>query len=503
MDKYIKRLPVEIFQACFGSFISTASAKILQQGDHTCYELQRSLASVNRAFRDQVGKITRKEQLVKVHYAANDEFSPTKFVPVVSTRASALEDLSPQEKAKIFFAYVSICDGRRDGKTASQDTRSTNVVVTLDSLSFWMAILASRQYTERRPGLAMLTIDVKIWDESEQKLDLSANLCHALSLLRKESSQISVSLAGKRLDAQEIWRRQHPLAPLHAVLLRKSWLDHALRHDGILEWFRNECALQNMCGDLLQHVNEMRSRGEIQFAALRKELVPILCSVLLTWSSHYQYQIFQGNYIDDTEEQRKIKAQEASCDADSCPCVLFYMLELPDGQPPIPSPSALLGFGIGDLEGRRLCWISLLIHHIYWHHDEDGHVLHRRACLDGLKKLQDIYGQLQDDELLAQDIEVISVAVEHGIEGFESRPDLSVAVDEDDSDDDTAESKQVWNRLSLVKTAAEKVVWEVREGNIQCVEVHSNAQEVVLAREIFDIPLLRRIRGSVGSDPGR
>lgn len=492
-------LPPEIFEACFGSLTLTTSAQIIPQGDHACYELQRSLARVNKIFRDRIGEFTGQEQLVKVHYAADDDLSPTKFIPVVSTRASKLEDLSPEEKGRIFFAYVSICDGRRDGRTASQDTTCTNVVVTLDTLSFWLAVVASRQYTRRSAGLFALTIDVKIWDESEKKLDWRSNLYHALSLLHRESAQLSVSLAGKKLDSQEIWRRQHSLTPFHAVLLRKSWLDHALRHGRILAFFRNDFALQIMCGDLMQHFNNMRSKGGIGLASLRRGLVAILCSLLLTWFAHYQRQTSQGNYLDDTEEQRRIKAEEAGCDADSCPCVLLYMLELPGAQTLVASPTELLRCGIDGLAGRKLCWISLLVHHIYWHHDEAGHVSHRRACLDSLKKLQDMYGILEDDQSLAQDIEVIAVAAEHGIEGFEGRPDLNVAVDEDDGDDDSAESNQVWNRLSVAKSAAERTMWEVCEGKIQCIRVQSDVQEDVFAKDIFEFSLLRRIRGSMGS----
>lgn len=154
--------------------------------------------------------------------------------------------MSPEEKRRIFFAYISICDGRRDGRTASQDTTCTNVVVTLDALSFWLAILASKQYARRSAELFALTVDVKIWDEIDEKLNWRSNLYHALSLLHKGSAQLSMSLAGRELDPQEIWRRQHSLTPLHAVLLRKSWLDHALRHGGILENFRNDTALQIM-----------------------------------------------------------------------------------------------------------------------------------------------------------------------------------------------------------------------------------------------------------------
>lgn len=497
MADYIADLPYEIFAACFCSYASTSSARILQQGDHACYELQPSLARVNPMFRDRIGNITRREQLVKVHYAANDDLSPTKFIPVVSTRASALEELPLEEKRKIFFAYVSICDGERDGKTASQDTTCTDVVVTLDTLSFWLAILASKQYTRPSEELLVLTVDVKVWDKSEEKLDWRNSLYHALSLLHMESVQLAVSLAGEIIDTDEIWRRQHPLAPFHAVLLQKSWLDHALRHGLVLEFFRNNDALQIVCGDVIQHFDVLLSTEEIEHTAVRRELVPILCSLLLTWFFYYQHQTYRGKYLDDTEELRKIKAQKANCDADSCPCVLFHILKLPGAQTFLPSPGTLLEHGIDELAGRALCWMSLLIHDIYWHHDEAGHASHRSACLDSLKKLRDMYEIPEDDRLLVQDIEVISVAAEHGIGGFESRPDLSVVreIDDDDDDDDSAEKYEVWNRLSVPKTARRRTVWEVRDSKIQCVGVHLNAQEDVLASDVFDLSLLRQVRG--------
>lgn len=227
--------------------------------------------------------------------------------------------------------------------------------MTLDTLSFWLAILTSKQYTRRSAQLFALNINVKFWDESEEKLDWRSNLYHAFSLLHKESTQLSMSFAGKELDAQEIWRRQHSLTPLHAVLLRKSWVDHTLRHSGILESFRNDSALQIMCGDLMRQLNDLRSTGDIQLAALRRELTPILCSLLLIWFSHYQYQTSQGNYLDDTEQQRRIKAEEAGCDADSCPCVPFHMLELPGAHTLVPSPTDLLEHGIDGLAARKLC----------------------------------------------------------------------------------------------------------------------------------------------------
>lgn len=142
--------------------------------------------------------------------------------------------------------------------------------------------------------------------------------------------------------------------------------------------------------------------------------------------------------------------------------------------------------------------MSLLIHHNYWHHDEAGHASHSRACLDSLKKLRGIYEVSEDDKLLAQDIEVISVAAEHGTGGFESRPDLTIAhaVHEEDGDEDSTERHQVWSRLSVPKLTTESTVWEVCEGRIQCVRVHSNIQEDVLVGDLFDLALLRKVRGS-------
>ena len=44
---------------------------------------------------------------------------------------------------------------------------------------------------------------------------------------------------------------------LHAVMLRKSLLDRALQHDLITRVFDNESALQNMCGDVMQHLADV------------------------------------------------------------------------------------------------------------------------------------------------------------------------------------------------------------------------------------------------------
>lgn len=495
----ISKLPPELFVGCIHSFISTSSARIIQQKDHTCYQLQPSLVAVNSEFRTQIEGLTRKEQFVKVHYAAADELSPTWFIPVVSTRASALEDLSLEDNRKIFLAYVSVCSSQRDGKQASQDTRSRHVVVTLDSLSFWLAVLASKQYTRVLAGSVALTIDVKIWGEG-RKPDWRNNLYHALSLLRRESVQLSGSLGDGKIDAEDIWRLQHPLTPLDAVLLRKSWLDHALRHGLLLTIFRNKDALQIMCSDVMQHFNVLRSTDETEHADLRRGLVPVLCSLMLTWFFYYQHQTFQGNYLDATEDQVKIKRKEANCDAESCPCVLFHMLKLPDAKTLLPSPEILLKYGIDELAGRKMCWLSLLIHHISWQSDEAGHPSHRSTCLDSLKKLRGMYETLEDDQFLDKDIEVLTVAVEHGIQGFDNRPDLDAvhAVDDDDdSDDDDPEKNRVWNRLSVCKAAVGSTVWLVREGGIKSTVVQSNAQKDVSVMDIFDIPLLQEIRDQI------
>lgn len=110
-----------------------------------------------------------------------------------------------------------------------------------------------------------------------------------------------------------------------------------------------------------------------------------------------------------------------------------------------------------------------------------------------------MYKTSEDDELLVQDIEVISVAAEQGIGGFESRPDLALArAVHEDGDEDSEEKPHVWYRMSVAKTATERVVWEVCEEKFQCVRVHSNIQEDVLAGDIFDLRLLRQVRGSMG-----
>lgn len=71
---------------------------------------------------------------------------------------------------------------------------------------------------------------------------------------------------------------------LHAVMLRKSILDRVLQHDLIASVFDNKLALQYMCGDVMRHLADVGTSDP-----LGKVLVPILCSLLLSWASRYRY----------------------------------------------------------------------------------------------------------------------------------------------------------------------------------------------------------------------
>lgn len=69
---------------------------------------------------------------------------------------------------------------------------------------------------------------------------------------------------------------------LHAVMLRKSILDRVLQHDLIASVFDNKSALQYMCGDVMRHLADVGTSDP-----LGKVLVPILCSLLLSWASRF------------------------------------------------------------------------------------------------------------------------------------------------------------------------------------------------------------------------
>lgn len=164
---------------------------------------------------------------------------------------------------------------------------------------------------------------INVWNA-----DRCEDLCYAISLLDKQNVQLVSASSGERLDGDmldghEIWRSERDKTALHAVKLRKSLLDHALQHDHILEMFKNEAALQNVCGDVIQHL-----ANEGPSTPLGKELMPILCFLLLTWFSRYMYQKSKGKRSEDIEEQETIKQRVAHCEATSCPCVLFHPLGL-------------------------------------------------------------------------------------------------------------------------------------------------------------------------------
>lgn len=106
-----------------------------------------------------------------------------------------------------------------------------------------------------------------------------------------------------------------------------------LQHDLIASVFDNKSALQYMCGDVMRHLADVGTSDP-----LGKVLVPILCSLLLSWASRYRY---RGCVDEETEAQGAVKKKTAGCHAISCPCVLFHLLELPGAYDFFPPPGAL------------------------------------------------------------------------------------------------------------------------------------------------------------------
>jgi hypothetical protein len=483
MTEPVDQLPPELADKCFGSLTSTSKARILPQGDHACYELQRSLEKVSPGFHRKVGGITGREVLVLLHYAADDELSPTRFIPVVSIRMIEILNLSQQEKERLLAADISICDQSRDGKSASQNATITIAVVTLDALTFWIAVLASRQYARRSTTPLELTITIQVWN-----VDRREDLYYAVSLLNKESVRLVVESNGNRLDGQEIWELQHGMTALHAVILRKSLLDHALRHGQVLEVFKNESALQNMCCDVMQHLADVGPNDP-----LGEALVPILCSLLLTWASRYWYEKSIGKHAEETEEQSAIKSEIAHCEATSCPCVMFHLLRLPEAHVFTPSPASLLSHGIDEPAWRELCRLSSFIHDIHFPHDDAGHTAHRQSCLERLREIERM--SVEDDPTLAHDIEVLSVAVEHGLEGLASRRDMPLALPIPE-DSDLVERLGVWNRLSVCARGCQNLLWLYHEGSIRQVEVSSKPKNDLYEVDVFDKTLIGKLRDS-------
>jgi len=481
MTEHVDKLPPELADNCFNSLASTSGARILSHRDHACYELQPSLAEVSSGFHRKISGITGREKLVLLHYAADDKLSPRRFIPFLSIQMIEVLNLSSQKKERSFIADISISDRSRDGKSASQDATSTIAVVTLDALTFWMAVLASRQYARRSTTPFELTIRTKVWNAN-----WCGDLYYAISLLEKESVQLVLEFNDNRIDGHEIWQSRHEMTALHAVVLRKSLLDHALRHGQVLEVFKNESALQDMCGDVMQQLADVGPSDP-----LGKALVPILCSLLLTWASRYWYGKSKGKHAEETEEQSAMKSELARCEAPSCPCVLFHLLKLPEAHTFTPSPASLLSFGINEPAWRELCQLSSFIHDIYWHHDDAGHTAHRQSCLEKLRELERM--SVQDDPTLARDIEVLSVAVEHGLEGLESRSDLPLALPIDD-DPDLVERLGVWNRLSVCARGCESSLWLQDEGLVRVKEVTSESPDDLHEQDMFDKVLLGKLR---------
>jgi len=83
----------------------------------------------------------------------------------------------------------------------------------------------------------------------------------------------------------------------------------------------------------------------------------------------------------------------------------------------------------------------------------------------------------------------------HGLEGFESRGDMHLALPFPD-DPDQVEGPGVWNRLSVCGSGSKNMLWLQNEGSIRQEEVDSKLTDVLSERHMFDKNLLRELRNS-------
>lgn len=497
MDDFVNNSAAELRSACFDHLISTSAARLSEEIDHVYYMIQPSLCTVSRAFFLRLSPRFRHAKFVRVHFAASEELSPERFIPVVSTSAIHLNYLSRTEKERVFLADISVCDQTRDGRTASQDTRSSNVVVSLDALSFWLAIIASKQYAVRGSGSLSLTIFGHIWSEADGPGSDRGNLFHALSLLDQKNTQLEIWAQSKRLaEDHHIWCLQRPETPLEAVLLRKSWLERALRHGRVLKALKNTSALQVMCADVMRHV--MSLRDSVSSQELRRHLAQILCSLLLTWASHYHHQRhrqLRDIFTEETEEQEDIKEEEAKCAYASCPCVLFHILGLPEADTLTPSLRVLKTYGIDEPAWLELCLVSLTIHYIRYHPDHSDPSSARRTCLASLQRLASMGERKETGSRLATDTQVLSVVINEGLRALKDRPDLRLAVPIDEEEDpDLVDSFEVFNRLSLCADAEKASIWEIHQEGIRRITLDHIDNGDIFESHLLNLDVLRSVR---------
>lgn len=83
--------------------------------------------------------------------------------------------------------------------------------------------------------------------------------------------------------------------------------------------------------------------------------------MLLSWASHYHHQRYKRAhdiFTEETEEQQDIEEQQAQCDYASCPCVLCYILRLPEADTMTMSLKALQEYGVDEPAWLELCLMS-------------------------------------------------------------------------------------------------------------------------------------------------
>lgn len=231
----------KIISACFDHLLLTSAAKLGEGEDHIFYMIQPSLCKVSRAFDPRLRSRFKHAKLVRVQCAASEELSPERFIPMVSASAIRLNSLSQTNKRRVFLADISVCAQARDGRAAPQDTRRSNAVVSLDGLSFWLAILASRQYAFRETRPFLLIVLGHIWNEGDGAVPGREDLLRALALLDRQSTRLEIQSESTHFDQdKDVCRWQQPHTPLEAVLLGKSWLGRVLRHGRVLTALKNK-----------------------------------------------------------------------------------------------------------------------------------------------------------------------------------------------------------------------------------------------------------------------
>ena len=99
------------------------------------------------------------------------------------------------------------------------------------------------------------------------------------------------------------------------------------------------------------------------------------------------------------------------------------------------------------------------------------------------------------DAALEHDIKVLSVVVAHGLEGFESRGDMPLALPIPD-DPDQVEGLGVWYRLSVCACDCENLLWLQDEGPVREESVTSKSTDDLHEKDMFDKDLLEKVRNS-------